>query len=111
VHRISAKSIAEQLGISSERVRSIIHDNLDMQKCSAKWVLKRLNADKKLQGCQSFEQVLEYFWRAPNDFPLRLVTTDKTWLYHYDPVTKQQSMEWRYSGSLRPKKFRMKKST
>jgi hypothetical protein len=24
----------------------------------------------------------------------------KTWLYHYDPETKQQSMEWQHSGSL-----------
>jgi len=35
---------------------------------------------------------------------------DETWLYHYDPETKQQSMEWRYSGSPRPKKFRVQKS-
>jgi len=35
---------------------------------------------------------------------------DETWLYHYDPETKQQSMEWRHSGSPRPKKFRVQKS-
>jgi len=35
---------------------------------------------------------------------------DETWLYHYDPVTKQQSMEWRHRGSPRPKKFRVQKS-
>ena len=33
----------------------------------------------------------------------RLVTMDETWLYHYDPETKQQSMEWRHSGSPLPK--------
>ena len=27
---------------------------------------------------------------------------DEIWLYHYDPETKQQSMEWRQSGSPRP---------
>ena len=32
----------------------------------------------------------------------RLVNIDETWLYHYDPETKQQSMEWRHSGSSRP---------
>jgi len=37
----------------------------------------------------------------------RLVTMDETWLYHYDPEAKQQSMEWRHSGSPRPKKFRV----
>ena len=43
--RISAKSIAEQLGISRERVGSIIHEDLDMRKLSAKWVPKCLNMD------------------------------------------------------------------
>ena len=47
--RISAKSIAEQLGISRERVGSIIHEGLDMRKLSAKWVPKCLNADQKRQ--------------------------------------------------------------
>jgi len=53
--RISAKSIAEQLGISREWVGSIIQKDLDMWKLSAKWVLKCLNADQKCQWCQSSE--------------------------------------------------------
>ena len=40
----------------------------------------------------------------------RLMTMDETWLDHYDPETKQHSMEWRHSGSPRPKKFRVQKS-
>jgi len=55
-HRISAKSIAEQLGISRERVRSIIHEDLDMQKLSVKCVPKCLNADQKRQWCQSSDE-------------------------------------------------------
>jgi len=35
---------------------------------------------------------------------------DETWLYHYDPETKQQSTEWQHSGSPRPKKFQVQKS-
>jgi len=35
---------------------------------------------------------------------------DETWLYDYDPETKQQSMEWRHRGSPGPKNFRMQKS-
>ena len=67
-HRISAKSVAEQLGISRERVGSIIHEELDMRKLSAKWVPKCLNADKKRQRCQSCEQLLEFFRRDPMIF-------------------------------------------
>jgi len=66
--QISAKSIAEQLGISRERVGSIIHEDLDMWKLSVKWVPKCLNADQKLQRCQSSEQILEFFRSDPNDF-------------------------------------------
>jgi len=40
----------------------------------------------------------------------RLVTMDETWLYHYGQETKQQSMEWRHSGSPRTKIFRVQKS-
>jgi len=90
--QISAKSIAEQLGISRELVGSIIHEDLDMRKLSAKWVPKCLNADQKRQRCQSSEQILEFFLRDPADFLSRLVTMAETWLYHYDPETKQQSM-------------------
>jgi len=60
-HRISAKSIAEQLGISCERVGSIIHEDLDMRKLSAKWFPKCLNADQKRQRCQLPEQLWELF--------------------------------------------------
>jgi len=101
--RISAKSTAEKLGISRERIGSIIHEDLDMRKLSAKWVPKCPNADQKRQRCQSSGQYLEFFLRHPNDFQSRLATMDETWLYHYDPETKQQSVEWRHSGSLRPK--------
>ena len=59
--RISAKSIAEQLGISRERVGFIIHEDLDRRKLSAKWVPKCLNKDQKRQWCQSSEQLLEFF--------------------------------------------------
>jgi len=59
--RISAKSIAEQLGISRERVGSIILEDLDARDLSAKWVPKCLNTVEKRQRCQSYEQLLEFF--------------------------------------------------
>jgi len=60
-HQTLAKSITEQLGISREWVGSIIHEDLDMQKLSTKWVPKCLNADQQHQWCQLSEQLLEFF--------------------------------------------------
>jgi hypothetical protein len=42
--RISAKSIAEQLDISSERVGSIIHEDLDMRKVTKQVLFLHDNA-------------------------------------------------------------------
>ena len=53
---------------------------------------------------------LSNFWNSFSEiqmfsFRVRLLTKDETWLYHYDPETKQQSMEARHNHSPRPKKF------
>jgi len=70
--RISATSIAEQLGISCQRVGSIIHKDLDMRKLSAKWVPKCVKADQKRQRFQLSDRLLGFYRCDPNDFLLRM---------------------------------------
>jgi len=86
--RISTKSIADQLGISHERVGSIIHEDLDMRKSSSKLLPKYLNTDQKRQRCQSSEQLLEFFRRDRSNFLSRLVTMDG---HGYITVIRRQS--------------------
>ena len=64
--RISAKSIAEQLGISRERVGFIIHEDLDMRKLPAMWVPKYLNADEKrnVNGASRLSNFSNFFGSA-----------------------------------------------
>jgi len=95
--RISAKSVAEQLGISHEWVGSIIHEELDMRKLFAKWVPKRLNADQKCQRCQSSEQLLEYFGA------IQMISCRDWWPWTktgYITMTRRQSNN-QWSGSKR----------
>jgi len=56
--------------------------------------------------CQELHQ------RALDDpsFMSRVVTGDKSWVYGYDPKTKQQSSQWKSPGSPRPKKARQGRS-
>ena len=55
---------------------------------------------KNAKGASRLSQFSNFFVRSDtNHFLLRLVTMEETWLYHYDPETKQQSMEWRHSGT------------
>jgi len=83
-----------------------------MRKLSAKWVPKCLNADLKRHGASRLSNIWNFFGAIQMiSCRARLVTMDETWLYHYDPETKQQSMEWGHSGSPRSRKFRVQKSS
>ena len=64
---------------------------------------------KTVNGVSRLSNFWIFFRRNPNDFLSRLVTMDETWLYHYDPETKQQSMEWPHSAHSGPKKLRAQK--
>jgi hypothetical protein len=55
-----AKSIAEQLGLSREQVGSIIHEYLDMQKLSVKWVQNASTQIKNANGASRL-CIMEFF--------------------------------------------------
>ena len=47
-------------------------------------LMKNVNGTSRLSNFQIFSAMLD-----PNDFLSQLAPTDETWLYHYDPETKQ----------------------
>jgi len=44
------------------------------------------------------------------DVLCQIVTSDETWIHHWDPDIKQESMQWKHVDSLPPKKFRTQPS-
>jgi hypothetical protein len=48
--------------------------------------------------------------RNDPDFLSKVVTGNESWIYGYDPETKQQSSQWKCPSSPRPKKPRQVKS-
>ncbi|KAF2890003.1 hypothetical protein ILUMI_16170 [Ignelater luminosus] len=46
-------------------------------------------------------------WWQYEDFFCRIVARDKTWVYHWYPPTKQESMQGVHKGSPPPKKAKM----
>jgi len=42
-----------------------------------------------------------------NLFMWHIVTGDETWLYDYDPETKQQPKRWKHASSPNPLKFKI----
>ena len=66
---------------------------------------------KKVNGASRRSKFWKFFRRDPNDFLSSAIgDMDETWLYLYDPETKQQSKKWLHSGSPLHKQFRVHKS-
>ena len=53
--------------------------------------------------------LLERF-SSKDDFLLRLVTVDETWVHYCEPENEAQSRQWVGPGSPRPKKFKTQPS-
>ena len=88
--RISSKSLDEQLDISRERIRSIIHEDLDKLNYSANWVPKCLdvNSDSPLSNFRKF-----FGSTLSKKFPVSIETMDEIWLHLYDPESKEKLTE------------------
>jgi len=101
--RQTIHDVCEIVGLSYGVVQRILADNLNMRRISARFVPRLLSDDQKalrVSVCRELKQ------QARNDpiFISNIITADKTWVYGYDPETKQQSSQWKSSNSPRPKK-------
>ena len=80
-----------------------------MRKLTARWVLKSLSDEQMATRASVCSALLKRF-RLKDDFHLRLVTVDETWVHYYEPENKAQSRQWVGPGSPRPKKFKTQPS-
>lgn len=105
--RLKLQQIAEMVGISKERVHVIVVQELGMKKLSARWVPRLLSDDQKKERARVCKSNLKRLKRNKRDFLRRLVTGDETWVHHVTPETKEQSRQWKHSGSPCPKKAKV----
>jgi len=106
VRRMKVREIAETIGISKGRVGYMLHEELDMKKLCARWVLRLLTADQKRTRMKISEQCLERFNKNKTDFVRRFIIIDETWIHHYTPESKQQSKQWTETRCSEPMKTR-----
>jgi [histone H3]-lysine36 N-dimethyltransferase SETMAR len=107
--RLTIRELTEELNISYGSVQSILTDNLQMRRVSAKFVPRLLTGEQKenrVSVCTELKDRLD----AHPDFMAKIITGDESWVYGYDPETKIQSSQWKTSASPRPKKARQSKS-
>jgi hypothetical protein len=117
---LSTKTVAEQsmssqtpLGwISYGVCQEILTENLNMRRIAAKFVPRLLINDQKQRRVR-VNVCLELREKA-NEGPTfisRIIPGDESWIYGYDPETKQQSSLWKSPQSPRAKTARQVRSS
>ena len=109
--RLTLTQLAETHSISRTSVQRILHDTLRMKKVSARWVPRMLTADQKHRRRQVCDELLDEYYEEAEDFLDHVITQDETWVHHYDPETKQQSLQWKHADSPTPLKFKVVSSS
>jgi len=56
------------------------------------------------------QRLLDRYANEGEAFLTRIVTGDETWVHHFAPESKRQSMEWKHPGSPVKKKFKSQPS-
>jgi len=96
--RLTVQEIADDCGISMGSCDAILTDDLHMKRVCAKFV-PRLQTDDQCEQHQTIaSDLLERYIFLKN-----IMTGDESWVYGYDPETKQQSSQWKGPSSPRPK--------
>jgi hypothetical protein len=103
--RQTIHDVCETVGQSYGIVQCMLADNLNMRRISARFVSRLLSDDQKAHRVSVCRELKQQARDDPN-FISNIITGDETWVYGYDPGTKQQSSQWKLSNSPRPKKAR-----
>ena len=104
--RITFKQLASETRISVGSVEKILHDPLNLNKVSARWVPRLLTADQKKERADCCKHLPRL--EANDDlFFQKIVTMDETWIYRFDPEPKNASMQWKRPSSPPPKKAKV----
>jgi len=98
------------VGISTGSVKTILREHLLMRKVCARWVPRMLYQKMKDCRCELSSENLKLIQLDWNLFVKHIVTGDETWKHHYDPESKQQSMQWKHASSPSPRKFKVQAS-
>jgi len=54
---------------------------------------------------ETCSELLAVYSSTPDNVLSRIITGDETWIHHWDPNTKQGSMQWKHGNSPPPWKF------
>lgn len=97
------------LNISQTRIQTILIQDLQMMRQCSTWVPHHLNSQQLQTPIGVCKEWLELFYKWYRDLMKRVIIYDKTCVYHFDPLSWQESSVWKCKNTPHNKKVRQTK--
>jgi histone-lysine N-methyltransferase SETMAR len=106
---VTYREVETTLGISGTSVHSILHKQLTVKKICSRWIPHNLSITQKEARVRWSKEMLKKYDASKhvND----IVTVDESWIYAYEPETKQQLTVWVFQNEAKPTKVARARST
>ncbi len=102
--------IANKVNALYGTVQKIVIEDLKYQKYCLCWVPHSLLPERKQVRIVACQQCLMRYRKERNAYLSRFIADDKTWVYHFTPLSKQALLTWKHSDSHRATKVRLQQS-
>ena len=104
--QISMRRLAEELAI----IHEIMNNHMGMKKVCTRWVPKLLTQIKRVNRVDCCQELLQQSEVNPDNFFDCVVTGDKSWIRHYDPLNHLEAKVWKRLGEQTPTRLRQERS-
>jgi hypothetical protein len=104
---VTVDEIAKQLNICIGSAYCVVHDNLQFLKLCARWVPKEMMDEHTHMRFDICSHHLAHYRENADNCLEQIITGDETWVHHYQPETKQKSMQWKDLSSPVANKFKV----
>lgn len=108
---VTYREIEALLGISGTTIQKILHEALGVRKLVCRWIPHLLSDDHKAARVRWCKKTLQRFNRGESNHVYKIISGDESWIYAYDPDSKQQSTIWVFQDEPKPTKVIRSRST
>lgn len=108
---VTYREIEASLDISMTSINKILHEHLHVKKVCSRWIPHNLTNAQKEARVDWCKKMLKKFAQGASKAVYNICTGDESWIYSYDPETKQQSTVWVFQDEPNPTKVVRGRST
>ena len=90
---------------------AVLYEHLAVKKICSRWIPHNLSIAQKKTRVDWSKEILQKYDRSVSKHVYDVVAGDKSWIYAYEPESKQQSTVWIFQNEANPTKVACARST